>query len=77
MDTKALRKDIIEKVKNSLEDDVILDIARLIDADESYQKIIFSEDQKNSIKNSIREYEEGKFITNEVAEEEIQKWLRD
>ncbi|WP_185965597.1 hypothetical protein [Flavobacterium zepuense] len=45
--------------------------------DKHFSKIYFTEKQHNSIKNSIREYEEGKFLTNDVAEKEIQKLLMD
>ena len=76
MDTKALRKDIIEKVKNSLEDDVILDIARMLKVAENTE-IVLSEEQTLTIEKTIKSYKEGNYITNEVAEKNIQQWLKD
>jgi hypothetical protein len=76
MDTKALRKDIINKIKNSLEDDVILDIARMLKVAENTE-IIFSEEQTLAIEKSIKSYEQGNYVTDEVAEAKIQQWLKD
>lgn len=76
MDTKALRKKIIAKVKDSLPDEVVLDIAHLIDISERTE-IVLSEEQNLIINQSIKDYENGNYVTNEVAEAEIQKWLKE
>ncbi len=76
MDTKALRKEIVDKVKNSLDDDVILDIARMLKVAENTE-IVFSEEQTIEIEKAIKSYKLGNYVTNEVAEKKIQQWLKD
>jgi len=74
MDTSTLRLDLINKIK-SLSDDLVLDIARLIKADEEHEAFLLTDEQNRIIDQSIKDYESGNYITNEVAEAEIQKWL--
>lgn len=76
MDTKALRKDIIEKIKNSVEDDVVLDIARIIQLAEDTE-IVLSEERTFAIEKAIKSYEQGNFVSDEEAEQKIQQWLKD
>lgn len=77
MDTSVLRLNVIDKIKNSVGDELLMDIARLINADENHNKIIFTDEQKEIIQNSIKEYKDGNYVTGKVAEEDIQKWLKD
>lgn len=76
MDTKALRKKIIAKVKDSLPDEVIQDIAHLIQISEEAE-IVFSEEQTFKIEKAIKSYEQGKYVSDEVAEQRIQQWLKE
>ncbi|KAF2518495.1 hypothetical protein E0W68_09220 [Flavobacterium salilacus subsp. salilacus] len=75
MDSTALKNNIIARIKNA-SDDLLLDIARLIKADDD-AKIIFSEEEAATIQASIKSYEEGNYLTDKVAEQDIQKWLKD
>ncbi len=77
MDTSVLRLNVIDKIKNSIGDELLMDIARLIKAYESDKIIIFTDEQTEIIQNSIKEYKEGNYVTAKVAEEDIQKWLKD
>ena len=77
MDTSVLRLNVIDQIRNKVDDELLMDIARLIKADESHKIIIFTDEQNEIIQNSIKEYKEGNYVTGKVAEEDIQKWLKD
>jgi hypothetical protein len=77
MDALNLKSDIINRIQNSEDKDLLMDIARLIKVDDDYTKITFTKEQKSTIQKSIADYTEGNFLTDKVAENDIQKWLKD
>lgn len=77
MNTLSSKTDIIEYLKNSEDDILLSDIARLIKVNDDYNQIQFSEVQKDTVLNAIKEYEEGTYLTDKVAESDIQEWLKD
>ena len=76
MDTSAIRQNLIEKIKTSLPDNVVMDIARMIKLAEDTE-IILSEEQTFAIEEAIKSYEQGNFVSDEVAESKIQQWLKE
>jgi transcriptional regulator CtsR len=76
MDTIAIRKKLIDKIKNSLPDNVVMDIARLVEVD-TMETHVFTEEEQNLINKAIKSYEEGNFLTSKAAEDNIQQWLKD
>ena len=76
MDTSAIRQNLIEKIKTSLPDNVVMDIARMIKLAEDTE-IVLSEEQTFAIEEAIKSYEQGNFVSDEVAESKIQQWLKE
>ncbi|WP_116788826.1 hypothetical protein [Flavobacterium psychrotrophum] len=77
MDTSTLRTDLIDKIKNSLDDETVLDIARLVNLNNEKLIVVFTEEQQMRINKSLLDYKEGRYVTGEVAEKDIQEWLKD
>lgn len=77
MNTPVVKTEILEYLKNSDDDNLLSDIARLIKVNEDYDNIVFTAEQRETVLNAVKQYEEGNYMTNEVAENEIQKWLKD
>jgi len=77
MNTSNLKTDILEYLKKSDDENLLSDIARLIKVNDDYNQIKFSEIQKETVLKAIKEYEEGTYLTDKVAENDIQKWLKD
>ena len=72
-----MKQELIEKI-NSTEDKAILEeVYRILEME--YQEndmISLTDAQKESIDCGIKDMEEGKFISNEEANKEIEKWLK-
>lgn len=77
MNTPVLKTDILEYLKNTDDDNLLSDIARLIKVNDDYDHIEFTGEQRETVLKAIKQYEEGNYLTNQVAENEIQKWLKD
>jgi len=77
MNTSNLKTDIMEYLNKSDDENLLSDIARLIKVNDNYNHIEFSEVQKETVLKAIKEYEEGTCLTDKVAENDIQKWLKD
>ena len=77
MNTPVLKSDILEFLKNSDDDILLSDIARLIKVNKDYDHIEFTAEQRETVLKAVKQYEDGNYLTNEVAENEIQKWLKD
>lgn len=77
MNTPVVKTEILEYLKNSDDYNLLSDIARLIKVNEDYDNIVFTAEQRETVLNAVKQYEEGNYMTNEVAENEIQKWLKD
>ncbi|MFP9098695.1 hypothetical protein ACLI09_06535 [Flavobacterium sp. RHBU_24] len=78
MDTSAIRQNLIDKIKTSLPDNVVMDMARLVEINEDEDlTVVFTDEQQARINRSLRDYKEGRYVSGEVAENDIQEWLKD
>jgi len=86
MSTTELKKLLISKIAE-IDDEVFLSaINTILDSKsksiESYAKdlqkiIILTEEQKQEIQDSQKEYLERKFIENDILNKEMERWLRE
>ena len=77
MNSPNLKADIINHIENCEDNELISDIAHLIKANNDYNQFTFTDSQKKVVFKAITQYKEGSYVTGEVAEKEIQKWLKD
>lgn len=76
MSTKELRKVLIEKIQTTNDPQILEEIYRLLQMGaETSESYILSEDQKSAIEKARKQIENGEFLTDEQANQEIDKWL--
>ena len=76
MSTIELKNSIKSKI-DSITDNDFLNALNIILLSKTRDVIILSEKQKLFIKNSQKEYSDGKFYTNDAVNEEMEKWLQE
>ena len=86
MNTPELKNILISKISQIDDAEFLLAINTILDSKsnsiESYNSdlhkiIILTEQQKKEILNSKKEYSEGKFVENDILNEEMERWLRE
>jgi hypothetical protein len=76
MTTKELKHQLIEKVNNLNDDDLLMDLIKLIDADSIVNDIYrLSDNHKSAIEKAIAQIEGGEYLTNEQSNKETDEWL--
>lgn len=76
MTTKELKHQLIERVNKLNDDDLLMDLIRLIDTDNIDNDIYaLSENHKLAIEKAIGQIENGEYLTNEQSNKETDEWL--
>jgi hypothetical protein len=76
MSTTELRARLIEKIQNTDDQNILEEAYRLLDLETSnIEKYEFSDDQKSEVNESIQQIRQGKSLTNDLANKEINEWL--
>ncbi len=76
MTTKELKHQLIEKVNKLNDDDLLMDLIRLIDADNIDNDIYtLSKNHKKAIEKAIEQVGNGEYLTNEQSNRETDEWL--
>lgn len=76
MTTKELKHQLIEKVNKLNDDDLLMDLIRLIDADNIDNDIYaLSENHKKAIEKAIEQVGNGEYLTKEQSNRETDEWL--
>jgi hypothetical protein len=76
MTTQDLKHKVIDKVNELEDENLLLDLMKLID-DNSIDNDIYqlSSNHKNAIDIAIKQIENGDYLTNEQSNKDIDKWL--
>lgn len=76
MTTKELKYQLIERVLMLNDDDLLLDLIRLID-NESIDNDTYrlSNNHKLAVGEAIRQIENGEYLTNQQSNKETDEWL--
>lgn len=76
MTTKELKHQLIERVNKLNDEDILMDLIRLIDI-ESIDNDIYalSDNHKLAIENAIGQIKNGEYLTNEQSNKETVEWL--
>ena len=76
MSTVELKKKVVEKLLATESDYLLEEINRLLELENHEEDVyILSDIQKAKINQSLRQIENGEFITHEDLNKEIDKWL--
>jgi hypothetical protein len=76
MSTIELKEKLIEKIQNTDDENILEEAYRLLDLKTAdIEKYGFSDDQKSEVNESIIQIKQGKFLTNDDANKEIDEWL--
>ncbi len=68
---------MIDKIQLTDDDNILEEVYRILDVStQEVDRIILSDDQTASIDEGLRDYEEGRFLTNDEANREIEEWLK-
>ena len=77
MITGEMRQQLIEKIKTTKDDNVLEEVYRILEVGTiETDEIILSDGQKELIDEGLRDIEKGNYLSNEEANNEIEKWLR-
>lgn len=75
MNTDELKIDLINKITTISNSSLLEEVKQLLDFEMNESVYQLSDEQKNRIAEARAEYKAGKFLTNEEANNEIEKWL--
>jgi hypothetical protein len=76
MSTAELKSKLIDEIKGSDNEDLLLEMYRLIQIENGDVSIYpLTEDQISMVRESQAEVKAGKFLTDEEANKDIDKWL--
>lgn len=71
-----LRKKLIGKINRIKNDEILEEMYRLIENEETNLDVyILSDDQKNAIADAQQQIKNGDYLTEEQADKEIDEWL--
>ena len=77
MSTTELRKRLIEKIQDTSDENILAEVYRILEV--SYQDeeiIVLTDAQKAKIDNGFKDIAEGRYLTNDQANKEIDEWLK-
>ena len=76
MSTLELKERLIEKIKATDNENILEEAYRLLDIEAADMGVYhFSEEERKEIVTSKNQINNGKFLTNEAANKEIDQWL--
>ncbi|MDQ3020614.1 MAG: hypothetical protein M3R36_08600 [Bacteroidota bacterium] len=78
MSTLELKQKIITRIRESQNPDLLKEVIRLLEIEsEDIDVYNLSEEQRKGIDQAREEIKNGKFISNEQSDKEIDEWLRE
>ncbi len=77
MFTKEMKQELINKIKSTTDENILEEVYRILEVGtREADRIVLSSEQKESIDKGIKDMEEGNYLSNEEANEEIEEWLK-
>ena len=72
-----MKQQLIEKIKSTEDDNILEEVYRILEVGTiEVNEIILSDKQRELIDGGLRDIENGNYLSNEDANNEIEKWLR-
>ena len=77
MSSQEMKNKLIDKIQLTDDDNILEEVYRILDVStQEVDRIILSDDQKAQINKGMLDIEEGRFLTNDEANREIEEWLK-
>ncbi len=77
MSSQEMKNKLFDKIQLTDDDNILEEVYRILDVStQEVDMFILSDDQTASIDEGLRDYEEGRFLTNDEANREIEEWLK-
>ena len=76
METAELKKKLIAKINVTDDNEVLESAMRILDFHTEENVYILNDTQIAAIEEAEEDYRNGRFLTNEEADAEIEKWLK-
>ena len=75
--TKEMKQQLIDKINSTTDDNILEEVYRILEVGvKEADRIVLSSEQKESIDKGIKDMEEGNYLSNEAANQEIEEWLK-
>ena len=75
--TKEMKQELIDKINSTRDENILEEVYRILEiGSEEVDRVVLTDYQRDSIDQGIKDIEEGKYLTNEEANSEIEKWLK-
>ena len=76
MSTVELRKRLIDKIQKTDNESLLQEVYRLLELEtEDIEIYKLSDDQKKAVNEGRQQINDGRFLTNDQADNEIDEWL--
>ncbi len=77
MKTVEIRKKLIEEINSSNNKDLLEELYNYLNQENTIQQTYkLSKEQNSAIKEARRQFENGEYLTDEQANQEIEEWLK-
>lgn len=77
MATKELKADLIKKIQDTKEDYILEEVSRLLAFEEEVGEIYnVNDEQRRLLNKSMKEVEDGEYLTDEEVQKETKEWLK-
>jgi predicted transcriptional regulator len=75
--SKEMKKQLIDKIQSTDDNNILEEVYRKLEVStQEVDMIMLTDDQKTQIDKGIRDIEEGRFLTTDEANREIDEWLK-
>ena len=75
--TIEMKLELIKKIQSTVDENVLEEVYRILEVgSEEVDMIVLNEQQKLRIDKGLKDIEEGNFLSNEDANDEIEEWLK-
>lgn len=77
MSTTELRRRLIEKIQATNNESILKEIYRMLELSSGEEdNVVLSAEQKAKIEGGLKDIEDGRYLANDQANKEIEKWLK-
>lgn len=76
METAELKRKLIAKINDTENSEILESLIRLLEIQSNEDVYVLNDAQIAAIEEAREDYKNGRFLTNEEANAEIEKWLK-
>jgi hypothetical protein len=77
MISKKMKQELIDKINATKDENILEEVYRILEiGNKEIEMIVLSDEQKNLIDKGVKDFKEGKYLSNEDANHQIEEWLK-